>query len=63
MADLFDSAKCTLSRAQGHIRELEAQINAFLGEKPWSCVIDDEPRLGGQALKIRFNRGRRRLGA
>jgi hypothetical protein len=24
-------------------------------EKPWSCVIDDEPSLGGQALKIRFN--------
>jgi hypothetical protein len=57
MTDPFDSAKRTLSRAQGHIRDLEAKINAFVSEKPWSCVIEDEPGLGGQAIKIKFNRG------
>ena len=40
MADLFSSAKSTLRRAQHHIYDLGAKLNAVTRNKPWAYDIE-----------------------
>jgi hypothetical protein len=54
MANLFDTPRITLNRAQHHIRDLETRINAFVREKPWTYLIDNESTPGQELHKIKF---------
>jgi hypothetical protein len=56
MAIPFASPKLTLARAHHHIRDLEKQINAFVCEKPWANIMENDPATGHQSHKIRFTR-------
>jgi hypothetical protein len=54
MSDLFKSPRRMLGRAKHHIADLEAQINSFIKDKPWTALIETDVDGVGQVFKIRF---------
>ena len=56
MADIFKSPKSMLSRAKRHLADLEAQIKAFMHDKPWNVVIEKDVDGTTNVLKIKFTK-------
>jgi len=54
MADLFYSPRLTLVRAQHHIEDFNATVNAFIDSKPWTYFVDKETEPGKDIHKINF---------
>lgn len=51
----FSSPKMTLANAKYHIGNLRAGLHAFVHDKPWSHIIEDNFELQKQLHKVRFN--------
>jgi len=45
-----------LNRAKRHLADLEAQINAFVRDKPWTVVIEKEPDGVTNSFKVKFTK-------
>ena len=46
-----------LSRAKRHLADLEAQINAFVRDKPWNMIIEkDSPNGITNVIKVKFTK-------
>jgi hypothetical protein len=57
MVDHFASSRLTILRAQHHIDDLNAKINEFVSNKPWSHRIEGDPQNPGHDVhKIVFER-------
>jgi hypothetical protein len=56
MSDLFESPRLTILRAQHHIDDLNAKINEFVSNQPWSEVVEYDVNSRQNLLKIKFSR-------
>ena len=56
MGDAFKSPKSMLGRAKRHLAELEAQVKAFMRDKPWSMVVEKDANGTTNLLKIKFTK-------
>ena len=54
MANVFDSPRAILHRAEHHINDFEAALSTFVSEKPWSYIVDDQSQPGKNIHKIHF---------
>ena len=52
----FYSAKLRIARAQEHLRDLEAKIISFFGEKPYTRVAEPDPNGTHEIHKIRLTK-------
>lgn len=52
----FSSAKLRIARAEEHLKDLEAQINSFFSEKPYTRVVDPDPNGTHEIHKIRLTK-------
>jgi hypothetical protein len=56
MADVFQSCRLTLLRAQHHIDDLNAKINEFVSSQPWSMVVKPDLQARENVVKVKFAR-------
>ena len=56
MRDLFASPRLTILRAQHHIYDLNAKINEFVNNQPWSHAIEKDVDRIHDLHKIKFDR-------
>lgn len=56
MANIFKSPRTMVGRAKHHLADLEAQINAFAKDKPWTQVVETDLDGIGQILKVKFTK-------
>jgi hypothetical protein len=56
MTDLFTSPKSMLRRARHHIGDLEAQINSFSRDHPWTMVIEKDADGVTEVQKVKFTK-------
>jgi hypothetical protein len=54
--DSFYSAKLRIGRAEEHLKDLEAQIDSFFGEKPYTRVVDLDPNGTHEIHKMRLTK-------
>jgi hypothetical protein len=54
--DSFYSANVRIARAEKHLKDLEAQIDGFFGEKPYTRVVDPDPNGTHEIHKIRLTK-------
>jgi hypothetical protein len=54
--DGFYSAKLRIERAKEHLNDLEAQINSFFGEKPYTRVVEPDPNGTHEIHKLRLTK-------
>jgi hypothetical protein len=54
--ELFASPRTVLRRAQHHIADLKAQIDAFPNKKPWTHVVEKDVDGVTNLVKIRFDK-------
>lgn len=56
MADVFQSSRLTLLRAQHHIDDLNAKINEFVSNQPWSMIVEPDFQTRQNVVKVKFAR-------
>lgn len=49
---LFQGPKLKIERAERHIRDLQAAIDAFLGRDPYPRVIEDDAERGTRTVRM-----------
>jgi hypothetical protein len=56
MADVFQSCRLTLLRAQHHIDDLNAKIIEFVSSQPWSMAVEPNLQARENVVKVKFAR-------
>ena len=51
---MFEGAQLKIERAKSHVRDLEAEINAFHNRNPYVVVAEDDPKTGDQNFRLRI---------
>jgi hypothetical protein len=54
MTNALDSARFMLARAKHHLADLEGQIRAFIQEKPFGHITEDDANTGERVRKLRL---------
>jgi hypothetical protein len=54
--DSFYSAKLRIARAKEHLKDLEAQIERFFGEQPYTRIVEPDPNGTHEIHKIRLTK-------